>query len=700
MEYNPAASQSHSNELYQSPSTSWDFSNYEPSPTPTPSPTASEMGFEQPIIEVSPLSLPDEVGPSRLGKDIRTTRSNIDPYVPLTGDTVGIHQCISDNPRTAFLSTMEKLDELEHQYDIFYATMDNAMKKLDKSGKNPDIEAYNEYGIYLALQAQKDMSWKQALKTNPVEVKSAYDKEIGSLTRTILTEITPQHKNWYKAVQQAIPGRSLLDIKRSGEWKARIVKQGFKEDKSTADGPNFNYYSNVVRFSAVRAALARRRTLDRHICIIDITTAFLQSHSYPNGMVKYMSVRNPITSKWHYYEQSGPIYGEASAPARWENTLAPWIESKGFHRGHNEPAVFWHPTRDLLLLTFVDDTLIDGYQSDIDWFLREIRTRFDCKDEEYLRPGQSLDYLGMEISLHNGNIHICMKKYIENACDILNIQPSARITRPISDAIDTESTPLTRSEHKHFLTAVGMLGWICNTVRMDVSYAFSRVAQHSATPSQSALKTVHNVFKYLQNTSDLSICINSGLEDQDIMSAPKHTLPADEWVFYSDTDHAGNKEKQNKRRSQNGLTGTLNGAPILWYSKASSVAFASSDIGEAHADMSSASVESYGAGNATQEILGFSYVSEEMGMNMPKPFTLKMDNAAAIIFSQGSAQKTKMKHIDCRQEWVKTLRDKKIIQAEHVPTKENIADLMTKILDIKTFTYLRDKCMKPLPTEK
>ena len=59
-----------------------------------------------------------------------------------------------------------------------------------------------------------------------------------------------------------------------------------------------------------------------------------------------------------------------------------------------------------------------------------------------------------------------------------------------------------------------------------------------------------------------------------------------------------------------------------------------------------------------------------------------------------------MKHIDCRQEWVKTLRDKKIIQAEHVPTKENIADLMTKILGIKTFTYLRDKCMKPLPSEK
>jgi len=697
-DYNQSVSQSHSNELFQSPSTSWDFSNYEPSPTPTPSPTASEMGFEQPIVDIPELTLPEEVGSPRLGKDIRATRSkDIEHYTPLTGDTVGIHQCIPQDPRTRFLATTKKLDEVEHHCDIFYAAMDNAMKTLDSAGKAPDVEAYNEYGTHRAVQAQKDMSWKKALQTHPNEVKAAYDKEIGSLLKTILTEITPEHENWYTAVQQAIPGRALLDIKRSGAWKARLVKQGFKEDRTTADGPNFNYYSNVVRFSAVRSILARRRTMDRLLCTIDVQTAFLQSQPYPDGMVKYLSCKNPITGKWHYYEQSGPIYGEASAPVRWEDTLAPWIESIGFHRGQNEPAAFWHHTRDIVLLTFVDDLLIDGYQADIDWFLRKINGRFECKDEEYLRPGQDLDYLGMEVSIHHGNIHLSMKKYIENACDILNIKPSVRIQRPIQQPIDTESRPLTYPEHKHFLTAVGMLGWLFNTVRMDVSYAYSRIAQHSAKPTESALKAVHDVFRYLQNTSHLSICINSRQEDRDTASIHNRTSPTDEWIFYSDTDHAGNREKQNKRRSQNGLIGTLNSAPVLWYSKASSVAFASPDIGEAHADMSSASVESYGAGNATMEILGFSYVSEEMGMVIPKPYILKMDNAAAIIFTQGSAQKTKMKHIDCRQEWVKTLRDKKIVQAEHVPTKENIADLMTKILDIKTFTYLRDKCMKPLP---
>ena len=55
--------------------------------------------------------------------------------------------------------------------------------------------------------------------------------------------------------------------------------------------------------------------------------------------------------------------------------------------------------------------------------------------------------------------------------------------------------------------------------------------------------------------------------------------------------------------------------------------------------------------------------------------------------------KSKLKHIDCRQEWVKTLRDKNIIVPAYVSTNENVANTFTKILSTQTFTYLRDKIM-------
>ena len=111
--------------------------------------------------------------------------------------------------------------------------------------------------------------------------------------------------------------------------------------------------------------------------------------------------------------------------------------------------------------------------------------------------------------------------------------------------------------------------------------------------------------------------------------------------------------------------------------------------------MSSAAVEIYAAGNATLDILGYSYVVEELGLPFEKPFYLEIDNDAARIWIRGSGGRTKLKHIDCRQEWVLTLRDKKLLVPVHIDTALNRADLFTKILPPKIFIIHRDELMKP-----
>ena len=103
----------------------------------------------------------------------------------------------------------------------------------------------------------------------------------------------------------------------------------------------------------------------------------------------------------------------------------------------------------------------------------------------------------------------------------------------------------------------------------------------------------------------------------------------------------------------------------------------------------------YSVGNATMTIMGLSYVVEDMGMIFPFPFTLEMDNDAARIFCLGSAHKTKLKHIaiDCRQEWVRTLRNRDIMTPMHVDTDLNDADLNTKILSRGPFEKVRNRVM-------
>jgi hypothetical protein len=238
------------------------------------------------------------------------------------------------------------------------------------------------------------------------------------------------------------------------------------------------------------------------------------------------------------------------------------------------------------------------------------------------------------------------------------------------------------------MTAVGCLGWLVNTGRPDVAHTHSRIAQHMANPTESALEAVKRCFVYLKGTADLGL---ASMRNSDLNAKEFH------WEFYCDSDFAGNSEVQNRRRSQNGYIALLNDAPVLWGSKVSSVAFAHPMIGEAHPDVSSGAAEVYAAANATFEFLHLSYVADELGIDFPVPFTLQMDNTAAKSFADKTAFKTKMKHIDCRQEWVRTLRDKKICTPVHVPTADNLADIFTKILSADTFIRLRDRIMKHVP---
>ena len=87
----------------------------------------------------------------------------------------------------------------------------------------------------------------------------------------------------------------------------------------------------------------------------------------------------------------------------------------------------------------------------------------------------------------------------------------------------------------------------------------------------------------------------------------------------------------------------------------------------------------------------------EMNLDFPPVIELQIDNTTAIAFCNDSVVKSKLKHIDCRQEWVRMLRDKKILIPKWVHTDENDADFFTKILPRTRFCYLRDRMMVSNP---
>jgi hypothetical protein len=547
------------------------------------------------------------------------------------------------------------------------------------------------------MVAQKDMKWKKALAGPDADKAiAAFHAERDSLLDTVLILLDEDHPEYQTALEKAVTGRYLLDIRRSGMWKVRGVKQGFKEDKLTADGKNFVYYSHVAKLYTIRIAFFRPNRGTRRVAIQDVKTAFLQSDKFPESTVKYLTMYNPVSMRWEQFRQIGPLYGENSAPVRWEHTYAPYMETEGFTRGDNEKSVFYHEEHDLLDITFVDDNYLDGEEDSIIWGSKILEDRFDCKELEWLEPdGQPLDYLGMELLQDAARVYISMEKYVENSLEYLCWENLKTASTPIDKPIEHDSPLLSADKKAKFHTALGMAGWLSNTNRFDIAHAYSRVGQHQAAPTEAAFDAVQRIFRYLKGTKHLRLSgpLYSDNAALDRTSLFDRKVAPDQyfWEFYCDSDFAGNSEPQNKRRSQNGYVALLNGVPVYWASKVSSVAFATPEIGESHSDISSSAAEVYCAGNATMDFLHLSYVAEEMGIPFPKPFELRMDNEAAICFTKDSCFKSKLKHIDCRQEWVKILRDHDICTPVHVPSIDNLADLFTKILPVEVFERLRDQ---------
>ena len=79
---------------------------------------------------------------------------------------------------------------------------------------------------------------------------------------------------------------------------------------------------------------------------------------------------------------------------------------------------------------------------------------------------------------------------------------------------------------------------------------------------------------------------------------------------------------------------------------------------------------------------------------------MHLDNTTAEAFMNDTVARSKLKHIDNRQDWVRALRNKNIVIPVHIDTKINPADMYTKILLPQDFIRHRDRLLHPRDVPK
>ena len=81
----------------------------------------------------------------------------------------------------------------------------------------------------------------------------------------------------------------------------------------------------------------------------------------------------------------------------------------------------------------------------------------------------------------------------------------------------------------------------------------------------------------------------------------------------------------------------------------------------------------------------------QVGLKDDEAFTILNNNAGAIAFSSNPAHHNRSKHIVLRHHFLHEKVAEGIVNLAHVPSADNLADLLTKPLPRDTFDQLRER---------
>ena len=532
--------------------------------------------------------------------------------------------------------------------------------------------------------------------------------------------------------KQALPSRWVFKRKRDHlgnivKYKARLTPQGCYQHFGSDYADT---YAPVARMATLRYVLALACLLGLQTSSCDFTNAFLNAELQEDVYVDAPPGSQPLPQGYVYKLQRA-LYGLKQSPREWNSTLNRFMTIEcGFTQLKCEKCMYIKKNKDgsyMLVCMYVDDLVIAySHRSMLESFLGKVKTRFKITQSDSLQKT-----LGFQIErTQDGGVFMHQQLYITEVLKRFGMDSCKPADTPFahdirlcksgqykartgvsSSAAQGESTVPASTSKKNkqssvpgaepkvpYRELIGCLLWISMGTRPDISYAVNQCARYSADPKPEHWTACLRVLRYLKGTSDYGLHYHrhpTHYLGQSVKSRPAMSdliqpfsfassyYPGDSKVHifgYSDSDYANDVDS---RRSVTGYVFVFAGAPLSWNSMTQhSVA------------LSTMEAEYIAVCKATQEAIYLRMLFEESGMKVDTPLIIKEDNQACISFTKQPGDHSRTKHIDVRSCFVRQWVEHGELILESVDTKEQLADIFTKALDVKQFQFLRDHLVR------
>lgn len=456
------------------------------------------------------------------------------------------------------------------------------------------------------------------------------------------------------------------------KYKARLVilgcRQKFGEDYTETFAP-------VAKMTTVRTLLAVAAIYDWSTIHMDVSNAFLhgdlfediymtlpQGYTHKGCRIQLGSVPTKSgTSPTLVCKLRKSLYGLKQAPRPWFSKLSTTLLNLGFTQLKTDYSLFIRNNDNVTLtvLVYVDDLLICGNtMSDIENLKQMLSATFHMKDLGPIRY-----FLGLEVDRSPAGFFLSQRKYVLDILSEHNMSQAKPVHLPMdpnmklsTDKGDTLPSPAP------YQRLMGQLIYLTIT-RPDIAYSVHILSQFMNQPTTVHMQSAKRLLRYLAGSTSQGILL---------ASSSAATLTA-----YCDSDWASCPIS---RKSTTGYCILLGESPVSWKSKKQNVVA-----------RSSAEAEYRAMALTTCEVLWLTTLLKDLGIKNLPTATLKCDNQAALAIAANPVLHERTKHVEVDCHFIRDHIKDGTIQTSYVPSKEQLADILTKILPVPQHQYLLGK---------
>jgi len=500
-------------------------------------------------------------------------------------------------------------------------------------------------------------SWKEMMN-HPMSThfRAAAHKEI----RALITKHT-----WDEVARPTQPKHNILPTTWKftykpdadgyiTKFKARLCARGDlqlgvnKQDVAALTGA----------YRTFRLLMALAAAFDLDVIQLDAINAFINADldedvyiSCPDG---YKEAGRDICLKLRK-----ALYGLRKSPKLWYIEISTTLRTLGLVPVPDEPCLFIHPTKLIMVYFYVDDILLVGSKSlnsDLEALCKKLAEKYEMR-----RMDEFKSFLNTTIHRDRPNrrLWLSQQQYFEKLVALYHQEFAPETHTPLSgqdlQKFEGEATPRQVIAYQR---RVGSVIYPATTLRPDIAYAASRLAEFMSNPSPAHLAEVHRVIAYLYTTRYLAIEYSSITPHLNV----KHLRIASDASFADDNA---------TRRSTQGYLVKLFNGPIMWQSSKQKTV-----------STSTTEAELLALSHVGKEVQHMGRIFKAIRFDAEQEIQIECDNqqTVRVVSALEPTITTKLRHVDIHQFWLRQeVRDGKFV-IQWVPTAEMIADGLTKPL--------------------